>query len=114
MTRRLKPTMKVHYYPETDSLYIELKSTASVESHEVSDGLVVDLDKAGAAVGLEIEHLSYFTMNSGAEVGLEIHRRDPTVDGSVSAFGVDVEALRCFVDSLAIQESVGGSVRQSA
>ena len=106
--------MKVHYYPETDSQYIELKDVASVESYEVCDGLVVDLDDSGAAVGLEIEHLSFFTMNSGAEVGLEIHRRDPTDDGAIAAFGVDVEALCCFVDSLAIQESVDGSVRQSA
>ena len=106
--------MKVNYYPETDSLYIELKSSASVESYELCDGLVVDLDDSGVAVGLEIEHLSFFTMSAGADVGLEIHRRDPTDDGSVSAFGVDLEALRCFVDSPAIQESVGGSARQSA
>ena len=96
--------MKVRYYPETDSLYIELKDVASVESYEVSDGLVVDIDKGGAAVGLEIEHLSYFTTNSGADLGLEIHRRDVADSMSVAAFGVDLEVLRNFVDGLAIQE----------
>ena len=106
--------MKVNYYPETDSLYIELKCSVGVESYEHCDGLVVDLDDSGVAVGLEMEHLSFFAMSAGAEVGLEIHRRDPTDDGYVSEFGVDVEALRCFVDSLALQESVGGSARQSA
>ena len=106
--------MKVRYYPETDSLYIELKGAASVESYEVCDGLVVDLDNGGVAVGLEIEHLSYFTMNSGAEVGLEIHRRDPTDAMSVSAFGVDLEKLRNFVEGLAIQETVGDLARQPA
>ena len=106
--------MKVRYYPETDSLYIKLKSTASVESYEVCDGLVIDLDNSGAAVGLEIEHLSYFTMNSGAEVGLEIHRREPTDDGPVAAFGVDLEILRNFVEGLAIQETVGNLARQPA
>lgn len=106
--------MKVHYYPETDSLYIELKDVASVESHEVCDGLVVDLGSDGAAVGLEIEHLSYFTMNSGAEVGLEIHRRDPTDDEAIAAFGVDLEILRSFVESLGIQETVDDLARQLA
>ena len=106
--------MKVRYYPDTDSLYIELKDTASVESYEVQDGLVVDMDNGGVAVGLEIEHLSHFTMNSGAEVGLEIHRRGPTDDVSVAAFGVDVEMLRNFVDGLANQEAVDNLAHQPA
>ena len=104
--------MKVNYYPETDSLYVELKNSASVESYELCDGLVVDLDDSGAAVGLEIEHLSYFTVNSGAEIGLEIQRRDQTDDASVAAFGVDLEILRNFVEGLAIQETVDNLARQ--
>ena len=39
--------MKLHFYPETDSLYIELKSTPGTETREVTDGLVVDLDEQG-------------------------------------------------------------------
>ena len=35
--------MKLHYYPETDSLYIELKEIPSVETREVTLGLNVDL-----------------------------------------------------------------------
>ncbi len=106
--------MKVNYYPETDSLYIELKNSASVESYELCDGLVVDLDDSGAAVGLEIEDLAFFTMSAGAEVGLEIHRRDPTDDGSVAAFGVDLDILRNFVEGLAIQETVDNLALQLA
>ncbi len=107
--------MKVHYYPETDSLYIELlKGAASVEAYEVCDGLVVDLDGGGVAVGLEIEDLSYFTMSSGAEVGLEIHLRPDYDNGSVAAFGLDLEMLRNFVDGLAIQETVDDPARQPA
>lgn len=106
--------MKVRYYPETDSLYIELKGAASAESYEVCDGLVVDLDNGGVAVGLEIEHLSHFTMNSGTEVGLEINRRDPTDDASIAAFGVDLEMLHNFVAGLAIQETVDDLIRQPA
>lgn len=106
--------MKVRYYPETDSLYIDLKDVASVESYEICDGLVVDLDSGGAAVGLEIEHLSFFTMNSEAEIGLEIQRRDPTDASSVAAFGLDLETLRNFVEGLAIQETVDDLARQLA
>ena len=39
--------MKLHYYPETDSLYIELKAGASVETREIVDGLNADFDAAG-------------------------------------------------------------------
>jgi uncharacterized protein YuzE len=47
--------MKLHYYPETDSLYIELKSTPGTETREVADGLVVDLDEQGEVVGFDID-----------------------------------------------------------
>ncbi len=50
--------MKLHYYPETDSLYIELKAGAGVSTREVSDGLNVDLNAAGEVVGFDIDHAS--------------------------------------------------------
>jgi uncharacterized protein YuzE len=37
--------MKLHYYPETDSLYIELESTPGTEAREIVEGLVVDFDE---------------------------------------------------------------------
>ena len=50
--------MKLHYYPETDSLYIELKSGPGVQSREVADGLIVDLDALGQVVGFDIDSAS--------------------------------------------------------
>ena len=50
--------MKLHYYPETDSLYIDLNSRPGVDAIEVADGLVVDLDATGKVVGIDIEHAS--------------------------------------------------------
>ena len=50
--------MKLNYYPETDSLYVELKSGPGVETREVTDGLNVDLDAAGEVVGFDIDHAS--------------------------------------------------------
>ncbi len=50
--------MKLHYYPETDSLYIDLNSKPSVDSREIEDGLVLDFDAAGNVVGIDIDHAS--------------------------------------------------------
>ena len=50
--------MKLHYDPETDSLYVAFKGGAGVETREVSDGLNVDLDAAGEVVGFDIDHAS--------------------------------------------------------
>ncbi|MCY4395682.1 MAG: DUF2283 domain-containing protein [Rhodospirillaceae bacterium] len=50
--------MKLHYYPETDSLYIELKPGPGAETREVSHGLNVDLDALGGVVGFDIDHAS--------------------------------------------------------
>jgi uncharacterized protein YuzE len=50
--------MKLHYYPETDSLYIELKSSPGVETREIASGLNADIDADGAVVGLDIDHAS--------------------------------------------------------
>jgi uncharacterized protein YuzE len=50
--------MKLQYYPETDSLYIELKDTPGIEAREIIEGLVVDLDVAGNVVGLDIDRAS--------------------------------------------------------
>jgi uncharacterized protein YuzE len=50
--------MKLHYYPETDSLYIELKPEPGAETREVADGLNVDLDEKGEVVGFDIDRAS--------------------------------------------------------
>ena len=50
--------MKLHYYPETDSLYIELKAGPGAETREVIEGLNVDIDAAGEIVGFDIDRAS--------------------------------------------------------
>jgi uncharacterized protein YuzE len=50
--------MKLHYYPETDSLYIELSNRPGAETREIADGLNVDLDAEGVVVGLDIDGAS--------------------------------------------------------
>lgn len=50
--------MKLYYHTDTDSLYIDLADRPSVDSREVLPGIVLDLDEAGALVGIDIDHAS--------------------------------------------------------
>lgn len=50
--------MKLHYYPDTDSLYIEFRSDPGATTREVCDGLNVDLGSDGGVVGFDIDHAS--------------------------------------------------------
>ena len=50
--------MKLNYYPETDSLYIDLSSKPSKESVEISEGVVVDYDDTGNITGIDIDNAS--------------------------------------------------------
>ena len=50
--------MKLHYYRETDSLYIELRSGPSTETREIANGLNADFDGQGNVVGLDIDGAS--------------------------------------------------------
>ncbi len=50
--------MKLHYDPQTDSLYIELQAGPGVETREIADGLNVDLDGEGHAAGIDVDAAS--------------------------------------------------------
>jgi uncharacterized protein YuzE len=50
--------MKLNYYPGTDSLYIDLSEQASVESREISEGVVLDYDADGNLFGIDIDNAS--------------------------------------------------------
>ena len=51
--------MKLNYHSDTDSLYIDLSERTSVESREISDGVVLDYDDAGNLVGIDIDNASH-------------------------------------------------------
>ena len=51
--------MKLNYYPETDSLYIDLSEMPSVESREISEGVLLDYDADGRLVGIDIDNASH-------------------------------------------------------
>jgi uncharacterized protein YuzE len=50
--------MKLNYFADTDSLYIELAAQPSTESKEVSEGVVIDYDARGNLVGIDIDNAS--------------------------------------------------------
>ena len=50
--------MNLHYYADTDSLYLDLSEKTSVESREVSLGVVLDFDDAGHLCGIDVDHAS--------------------------------------------------------
>jgi uncharacterized protein YuzE len=50
--------MKISYYPDTDSLYIDLSEQPSAESREISEGVVLDYDAQGRLVGIDIDNAS--------------------------------------------------------
>jgi uncharacterized protein YuzE len=50
--------MKLNYYKETDSLYIDLSSRPSADSKEISEGVVLDYDADGNITGIDIDNAS--------------------------------------------------------
>ena len=60
--------MKIKYYKDTDSLYIDLSEKNSEESLEVAPGIVIDFDKNNNIVGIDINRASQILSLSRFEV----------------------------------------------
>ncbi|PKB65409.1 MAG: hypothetical protein BZY80_00300 [SAR202 cluster bacterium Io17-Chloro-G2] len=60
--------MKFHYYPDSDSLYIELSENVGTDSHEVASGVVLDFDTQGSLIGIDIDHASNVTNLATLEI----------------------------------------------
>ena len=50
--------MKVQYFQDTDTLYIEFKAAEVAESKDLDENTVLDVDRDGNICGLTIEHAS--------------------------------------------------------
>lgn len=53
--------MKFNYDAQTDSLYIDFSSEVSVDTVEISEGVLADYAADGRLVGLDIDHASKLT-----------------------------------------------------
>lgn len=50
--------MTFEHYPDTDTLYIALRSGTSADAAEVAPDVIFDFDDAGEVIGMTIEHAS--------------------------------------------------------
>ena len=48
--------MKIKYFQDTDTLYIEFKSTTVSESRDLDENTLLDLEADGHVCGITIEH----------------------------------------------------------
>ena len=62
--------MKLNYFPDTDTLYIDLADRPSTESEVINDNLVIDLDEQGRPVGITLEHYSQSVTSKAIEIAL--------------------------------------------
>ena len=48
--------MKIRYFPDTDTLYIEFRSAGVAETRDLDEDTLLDLDAAGKICGITVEH----------------------------------------------------------
>jgi uncharacterized protein YuzE len=60
--------VKMSYYKDTDSLYIDLSEKPSKESIEVAPGIVLDFDEENNIVGIDIDRASQILNLSELEI----------------------------------------------
>lgn len=50
--------MKMSYFDDTDTLYIEFKQDSVVETKDLDQNTILDLDASGNIVAITVEHAS--------------------------------------------------------
>ena len=50
--------MKMSYFEDTDTLYIEFKATDIIETKELDENTVLDIDSSGDIAAITVEHAS--------------------------------------------------------
>jgi uncharacterized protein YuzE len=53
--------MKIQYFKSTDTLYIEFRAANVVESRDLDEDTVIDVDDRGNIVAMTMEHASQRT-----------------------------------------------------
>ncbi len=48
--------MKIKYFQDTDTLYIEFRSTEVAETRDLDENTLIDVDNHGDICGITIEH----------------------------------------------------------
>jgi uncharacterized protein YuzE len=67
--------MKLRYDEQVDILYIRLKEAPYHESDEIREGFVLDYDKDGNIIGIEIMDVSdYLSIDELSSVSFDVSR----------------------------------------
>jgi uncharacterized protein YuzE len=53
--------MEIKYFPDTDTLLITFSDKEIVETRDISENVLIDLDKNGDVVSMTIEHAKQHT-----------------------------------------------------
>jgi uncharacterized protein YuzE len=48
--------MKIRYFPDTDTVYIELTGKEVAETRDLNENTIIDLDADGNLVAITLEH----------------------------------------------------------
>ena len=48
--------MKIRYFVDTDTLYVEMNNNSVDETREINEDLLIDLDRSGNLVAITLEH----------------------------------------------------------
>ena len=48
--------MKLKYFPDTDTLHITLSDGKVIETKDLNENILIDLDKDGKVISMTIEH----------------------------------------------------------
>ena len=48
--------MRLKYFPDTDTAYLELTNNEVVETRDINEDILIDIDIEGNLVGMTIEH----------------------------------------------------------
>ena len=69
--------MKVNYYSDTGSPYIDPSERSSVEGRELSEGVMFDDDSSGRLMGIEIDNAAdKVELQNGSSAGFTIRSKD--------------------------------------
>lgn len=48
--------MKIRYFPDTDTLYVQLNDKEVVDTQELNENTILDLDANGNLIAITLEH----------------------------------------------------------
>lgn len=77
--------MKIRYFQDTDTLYIELRPALVTETRDLDEDTVIDLDERGTICAITIEHASERMQSVKCVPSMEFDDRCTNIPGRTCA-----------------------------